>query len=217
MGHKKIARRQGLAAAVMLVLSLVACSDRRELLGLVPPTPTLAQIRSSVVGNAAAHVDQNGQFQLDDPAPSGYPMLSAEEARALARVWVPQFAALHRTWLTKGRGAPIDFKLLTPCDRTMFASSPYEPMPTDVSAPVRRQFGPYWMVTLCAHGDPQVSLAVSAWATDLKIVNGKIVFPTVSGNEFVAIGIRPNHAGGFPHLSRSSCYSGGGVDVATRE
>jgi hypothetical protein len=53
-------------------------------------------------------------------------------------------------------------------------------------------------MTLCAGQAPEVSLAISAWATDLGVLEGKIVFPQISGNEFVAIGIPVGSQGEFP-------------------
>jgi hypothetical protein len=47
------------------------------------------------------------------------------------------------------------------------------------------------MVTLCENGRRRMAVAVSALAVDLRIENGRILFPFVAGVEFVAEGIAP--------------------------
>jgi hypothetical protein len=43
-----------------------------------------------------------------------------------------------------------------------------------------------------------VSVAVSAWATELSLENGRLHFPAISGNELVAVGIPYGHVGEYP-------------------
>ena len=80
----------------------------------------------------------------------------------------------------------------------LYAQSPFDAPPEEMPAPFQRPYGPWWLVTLCAGGVPTVSLAVSAWATDLSIVEGKLRFPFFSGNEFFPVGIPVGHVGEFP-------------------
>jgi hypothetical protein len=73
-----------------------------------------------------------------------------------------------------------------------------EELPDDVSDPVRRAYGSWWLVSLC---DPSsaatVSVAVSVYATALEIVDGRLVFPFSQGNEFLMLGI-PRELGTLP-------------------
>jgi hypothetical protein len=55
-----------------------------------------------------------------------------------------------------------------------------------------------------------VSLAVSAWATDLRLKDGKLRFPRISGNEFVAIGIPRGHRGEYPTPPEQAVVSAAG-------
>jgi hypothetical protein len=59
-------------------------------------------------------------------------------------------------------------------------------------------WGSWWLITLCAGREPQVSLAVSAEANELQIADGRLVFPFASGNEFFPIGIPTGNEGEYP-------------------
>jgi len=124
--------------------------------------------------------------------------LSAGEAVRFANAYAKQFVPLRYTYLEKTRGGSIDLKRLTACGRPLYAAAAFEPLPSDIDVAFRRPFGAWWMVTLCAGSEPQVSVAISALATDMKIETGAIRFPAFHGNEFVAVGIPVGHSGEFP-------------------
>lgn len=181
------------AVAAVVVVSLAACSDTKV---NTEPLPTAAAVASAVVGDAAAKLDVSGHFTHLSAQEEGE--LGAGEAVRIANIYAKQFVPLEHTSLGKERGGPIDLRNLVVCGRPLYAASPFEPLPPSVPLRDRRPYGAYWMITLCAKGVPQVSLAVSALATDLKIENGKIRFPFNFGNEFYTQGIPLGHQGEFP-------------------
>lgn len=159
--------------------------------------PTRSAVESAIVGKAAASVDQSGRFtQLQENASDE---LNAGQAVRLANAYAKQFLPLEHAYLEKERGgAKIDLKRISACGRPLYAASAFERLPESVPAPNRRPYGSYWLVTLCAGGTPQVSLAVSAQATDLTILNGRIQFPFYYGGEFFSQGIPVGYQGEFP-------------------
>ena len=161
------------------------------------PLPSPSAVASAVAGTAAASLDQSGRFaRLQENASDE---LNAGQAIQLANAYAKQFLPLQHTFLEKERGgAKIDLKKISACGRPLYAASPFERLPESVPAPDRRPYGSYWLVTLCAEGTPQVSLAISAQATDLTIANGRIQFPFYYGNEFFSQGIPVGHQGEFP-------------------
>lgn len=167
--------------------------------------PSAAAVAASVTGAAAVALSADGLFpEADTASQTKYPELNRVQANRLAVAWVNQFALLHRSFLTRTRGGSIDFSKLAPCGRSLYAESPFLPPGEDWPVTARRLYGPWWLITLCADGRPEVSLAISAWATDLTIVDGRIVFPQSSGNEFVAIGIPVASQGEFPMSPESA-------------
>ena len=60
-------------------------------------------------------------------------------------------------------------------------------------------FGPWWLVTLCDRaGAPTLSVGVSAWATDITVQGGRLLFPRISGSEIFGVGIPTGHVGEYP-------------------
>lgn len=185
--------------SIGLALGLGACSE----------SPTLTQTRgayprdqlvASVTPSVAAHIGADGKFDLTSMAGlSQFPEITSQQAIQLAATWIKQFGPLHTRWLEKFHGAPIDFHKLVVCGRPLYARSAFQELPSDVPATFRRTYGPWYLVTACsADGSPTVSIAVSAWATELTVANGRIYFPSYSGNEFFSLGIPAGHVGEFP-------------------
>lgn len=106
---------------------------------------------------------------------------------------------MTRSWLERTHGAAINFKALKSCGRALYARSAFNAPPQSIPGPYRRVHGPWWLLTYCdAGGSPAVSVAVSAWATELTMQAGKLHFPRISGTEIVAVGIPLGHVGEFP-------------------
>jgi hypothetical protein len=182
-----------LAAASLIVM---ACKDSPP--ATVEPVAEPSALQSAVVGAAAAALGPDGKFVFAATTGVGRFELGAEEAGALSAVWLRRYAPMVRENLEKDHGGPLRLSELRQCGRPLYARSPVDPPPDSIPAPFARPFGPWWLVTFCAGKIPSVSVAISAWANELKLDNGALRFPPISGNEFVAIGIPSGHNGEFP-------------------
>ena len=159
-----------------------------------PPERSLAEVVTPEVANHLVH----GKFDLKSPAPGLVPEIDVRQAEAIAKAWVVTFGQNVRGYLEEGRGGPVDLEHLSPCGRTLYAESAYEPPAPNVTTdprlvPISRPYGPFWLVTLCGPtGSPQVALALSAYSTDLVVgPDGKVGAPGVfyQGGWFVWEGI----------------------------
>ncbi len=181
----------GLIACVAGGLS--GCSDQQ-----VPPAATVAPTAVSQLGamvTGSARVSSTGEIEVAGPIPTQQTQINASRADSLAQVWARVFAAMARPSLERQHGTRINFPALLVCGRTFFARSPFQPLPTSIPDAVQRSFGPYWLVTLCDGSGPAISLAVSAYATDISLAGGTLHFPQFSGEEFKWVGIPAGSAG----------------------
>jgi hypothetical protein len=175
---------------VAVIALLWGCGD-----GPTEPRFVQPDVRSWVAGAAAQALDANGHFVFPPPEiATPFPVITEARARDLAAAYVwtfatnPGFASLLQ--VQRG-GASTDLSAPEPASRVEFAESPYEPVTTETSAPSRRSYGPFFVVRMLERGMPFLSLRVSAYATDVNIANGMLVFPSHSGGEFDWFGIPP--------------------------
>ncbi len=191
-------RRNGvhvMASAAGLLAVLAACSDNIPTGGEWTPS----ELRAALTGPAQEAVDTDGLIRLARPASSGDRELTAAEAVAFATAWTRDYAPMTLSWLERTRGAAIDLASLEACGRTLYARSAFSAPPQSIPGPYRRAYGPWWLVTLCdASSSPSVSVAISAWATELELDNGRLRFPRFSGTEIVAVGVPVGHIGEYP-------------------
>lgn len=160
------------------------------LMGIPDKSPSPAQIRTHVSDAASQALNSEGQFILGPPPPMPNPTIDEAEARLRAVAWARTFGQYVSGYLERDHGGTVDVNSIQPCRRAFFVDTPYEPLPEGTPNHIRNTYGPWWLVTLCSReGVPQVSLAVAAYATDVRVVNGRIVLPNIHGNEFFPIGI----------------------------
>lgn len=162
----------------------IACDTDRA-----PPTALEKPIdvRTFVVGKAAESLDANGFFVLGVPA-SG--IVTPERAAQLAIANVRMFGPTDRPYLERQFGAAIDFAALAADPRVYYAESPYEQeLPSEFHPAFRKVIGPYYLVSLGLGGEPVLSVAVSAYNTDVDIVNGLLRFPVRHGADFRVQGV----------------------------
>lgn len=174
---------------LLIVLDVIGCRD-----GLVPVREP--DVRAFVAGAAAAAVDDNGTFVFTNALPSGV-FVSISELRAseLAVVFINTFAwpdnvvgsALGAA-LEKQRGRAIDVSLLKAEGAVVLADSPYLDAEPGSAPFLRNLFGPRYLIRLHDGFGPAVGVAVSAYAADVQVKDGKAVFPAESGAEFQAYG-----------------------------
>jgi hypothetical protein len=146
--------------------------------------PAVVNARPFVSGDAAANLSSTGQFVLRESPPGE---LTEAQAKALAAAYTRGVAPwLGAAWEHDRHGS-IDFDKLTVCPRAYYASSVFD-LSKGGSKTLRERLGGQWIVTMCARGGaPMLSIAISALATDLHVINGQLVGP--GGGQFKAIGI----------------------------
>ena len=191
--HRRWLFASARAVGVCGFLASTACQGDYET--AVAPEITPALMASIVTGAAKSNLDASGHFRLKGPPASGPRQLRQEQAEALAAIWPQQFGTWTRSVFERQHGGSINFAGLKLCGRTLYAESPLEPFDPKIAgdpfgAVSQRVFGPWWLTTLCTpSGTPQLSLAVSAYATDLWIEEGRIRGPVVGGEWFSPEGI----------------------------
>lgn len=176
MFRPPVLRLGRLLVALGSVALLAACNESR---------PTVPSLSASLTGPSAS-VGQSGAF-LHNPEPSAHPEISPASAQQLAEAWAHEFAPLTKSYWEHDRGGPIDFRDLRPCGSNTYVATPFSDPGPNVPAAVRRAVGPWWLVTLCAAGVPEISVAVSAWDTALKIENGHLL--NLTGDDFLPMAI----------------------------
>lgn len=158
--------------------------------GITDPTPP-PDVRPYVTGAAAANLGADGLFIYPAPvAPSTEPIISAERARELAVSYVLSFGpALEERWRQQ-HGRSFDFRKLEAHSRVLFQGTPYELFPERYHGAHRRTFGPYYLVRLGSDGRHRLSVAVSAYNTNVGIApDGRLQRPIESGADFIARGL----------------------------
>ena len=155
--------------AVLLLFTLAiiagACSE--------PPSvnaPHALLKPEYVTGAAASALQPNGRFTLPSSVIDPVGQVSAEEAKAIATRYVREVAPfLIGSWIG-AHGATINPNVLAPCDRALYASTPYALMAGGLSELSLRTFGPHWVVPLCAsNGQAQIVVSFSALATEVAL------------------------------------------------
>ena len=162
-----------------------------------PTEPRFVQpdVRNWVTGIAAQAVDGNGHFTFPVPQiATPYSVITPTRARDLSAAYVATFGpnpSFVSVLQVQRGGATTNLDVTEPSGRVEFAESPYEPVTPETSGASRRSYGPFFIVRMLEKGAPVLSLRVSAYATDVTIGNGTLVFPAESGGEFDWFGIPP--------------------------
>lgn len=195
LSRQPVSRSPKWVLALACCAAAIGCNEPAQPAPQFVPQGPLAQ---AVTGAAASAVGPEGRFHDDLFSRSEPGELTAAAAQQLAIAWVKDFAPILSGFLEMGRGAPIHIRELTPCHRALYAHAAFERPTAPAPLVSRRPYGAWWLVTLCERNVPAVSLAVSALATDLRLLDGRIVFPSIYGSEFFGIGIPAGHVGEFP-------------------
>src|SRR5262249_4195242 len=159
--------------ACAIVALAIACHMDRG-----PTEPRLS--RDWLTGNALNAVGGDGRFRV--PIVQRHPNVevTADQASKIATLWSHTSAPWIRPTLELDRGAPVDPRKVEQCGRIFYADTPYQDLAATASHFVNTIYGPWWLVTLCDGAGPAISMAVSAYSKNLKIVNGIV---TGIGNE----------------------------------
>jgi hypothetical protein len=182
--HAAISRKCVIYGTAVLAWTSIASCDRVE-----RPTSTLVrdrEVQGYVAGEALGALDPTGKFSGASLATASVP-IDREAAIALAMAFIRSFGpSLDAAW-ERRRGAPIDLSALRAVERVFLAATPYEPFPEGFHPAFRRGYGPYYLVPLGSGGDPELLVAVSALASDVRIdEHGMLELPPLGGAHFLA-------------------------------
>lgn len=185
-------------------VSFFGCHDAHTPVG--PRMPS--QVAAFVTGEAAASLDREGRLILPGALELPYPQITAERARLLAdafrRIHLPGIIQV----MERDRGAGINPSNLRACGRVYYAEPAVEPLPLTAGPAAVRAYGPKWIVTLCGPtGVGEVSVAVAAYATDLRLENGDLVYPSHGGGFFSSLGIPVENREGLPGYPETAVAS----------
>lgn len=174
--------RPSCVAVFAAAAALLAGCDGQLVIDPAPPP----DVRPYVTGAAAANLGPDGLFSYPVAvAPSTEPIISAARARELAVSYALSFGpALEQRWQQQ-HGQAFDYRELQADDRVLFQSTPFEMFPEGYHGAFRRTFGPYYLVRLGTEGHHRMSVAVSAYNTNVSILpDGRLDRTFESGAEF---------------------------------
>ena len=148
--------------------------------------PIYKELLLAVTEELATQIDSStARFNtLSGDGEGGQLELSQTAASQFAEAYARQFGPLLRNSLEGQRGTQIQFSALRTCSDVFDARTPFMPLSDTMPGAMRRAYGPYLLVTLCNASEPELNVAVSAWATGLTIVDGRLVIPPIGGGEF---------------------------------
>lgn len=154
-----------------------------------------------MTGGAATALQEDGRFFLSPSVVNPPGQLSADQAKAIAKRYAREAAPfLINSWVG-AHGGPINPDALNPCDRALYAASPYQPLPASLSELTLRTSGPHWVVPLCSTaGQTQVVVTFSALATEAAVeLNSPKSVLQIARADIVTFGI--------PKTAASTMYS----------
>ena len=184
-----------LPLAVLAIAALAAC---RESNVAEPAASRVAPVVNPewVNGAARAALDARGRFVLPRTAARGE--IDEQQAVALGDAWLKQFGSMVLTTLEEERGSHIALETAQRCGPPLYAASSYGKLTDDIPLPVQQLHGSWWLLSYCnGSGEAQISLSVSALATNITLEDGRVRFPVSHGTEFIWYGI-PNSLSGLP-------------------
>jgi hypothetical protein len=148
-------------------------------------------IRPYVTGAAADNLGPDGLFTYPAPAaPSSEPIISAERARELAVSFALSYGPVLEEEWQQQHGRSFDYRNLEADPRVLFQTTPYDLFPEGFHGAFRRMFGPYYLVRLGSGGRHRMSVAVSAYNTNVAIYpDGRLQRPMESGSDFFERGL----------------------------
>lgn len=179
----------------LLLLISMSCARSND---VISSPAFLSQLSLAVTGEAAISLGGDGIFRLIGP-PShefGRPVVSEAEARSIATLAASQYGPHLAIALEEQHGSSISFAGMYVCGPSYLAHAPVEGLPGGVADDVSYYFGSYWLVAVCSSsGQPAVSVAVAATASQITITNGVLYNPP---NTILLAGIQPGWQGPLP-------------------
>mgnify|MGYP001596594024 CR=1 FL=1 len=170
-----------------LLVTAAACADAP--LPAPGRTETIS-LSEAVTPKVAAGLSLEGRFDVAVSANEPGIEITPARAAELALAFAQQYAPYSRSLFEKAAGRRLDFQKLLADGRVFYAQSPYDELDARYSKPMQKAAGGYYIVNLLQDGQPALSVAVSAKASDVEIRGGRLLFPRHNGNEFLALGVR---------------------------
>lgn len=181
-----------------MALALLSCAPESQ---SVAPSATPPSVRDFVAGEAANHLTGRGEIVLGGPLELSRVQISEERARDLADAFRFTHLSGIIQFIEKDRGADIDPNKVRACGRAYYAEPAVEPLPDEVGPALQRGYGPFWIITFCGStGQRELSIAVSAYATELGIRAGLLTYPMEQGEFFRILAIPVGQPDGLPTL-----------------
>jgi hypothetical protein len=155
-------------------------------------SPSTPNVLPWVSGEAASSLDSQGHYII--PAAvilASQPVIDETRARDLTSAYLGMIASdesLLSLLVKQRHGGAVNPVRLKAAPRVELSLSPYQTTPPEYGDATLRGRGPYFMVRMQDGDEPVLTVAVSAHATDVQIVDGRLVFPSVFGNEFAVAG-----------------------------
>lgn len=155
--------RVGSIVSLALGATIFSCAEA------APVTEPAARVAlSQVTPTLATSLSPDGRFILSSAVVNPPGELNEQQARSIAIRFVRDIASsLASSWVAD-HGAKIRVSALAPCDRAVYAASPYASLTgANISEVTLRTFGAHWVVPMCVGGQAQVIVSFSSQATEL--------------------------------------------------
>lgn len=169
----------GFFLLLAVIFGTAACSGPDK---VVSERGSLSEVSTYLTSEARADLKVSA-FGTSSTGVESTSEISPARARELAGWWVHTSSEAQRRFQEELRGGAIEWSSLSTCLSERYVSSPFAAPSSSVPPFVRRAVGPWWVVTFCASA-PQMTVAVSAWANDIRGSGNNLEFPRVAGNYF---------------------------------
>lgn len=206
--------RFGRSAVVGLILGMMtsACSDTSPL-----TQPRVRLEPAEVTEAVAAALTPDGRFVLASSVVNPPGQLTEAQAKSIATRYVKDVAASKLSEWTAAHGAPIQPTALNPCDRALYAGSPYASLNgANLSETTIRTFDAHWVIPMCGQARQlQIVVSFSALATELTANLGSPKSLPWERSDVMSFGIPVSAAGSMysPEGAARYAFTAGGKRV----
>lgn len=185
------------ALAKLAVTALLGCG--RESLPVTGTAVEEFDRTFMVTPSVSKLLDSDGRIPSQEASIDG--AITSSKAAQLAEAYIRLFGPHSRTWIEGLHGGPVDFKQLRADQQVLLSEGPFEVLDATAFAPDRKRAGPYYLVALHDEDRPVVTVAVSAFSSDLTIDSGGVhTTAPVRGNDFLVWPVQRNSSA-MPALS----------------
>jgi len=182
----------------MLLLVLSGCfPDEAELTSPVHLPGLDLPMEAVLTSNALAQYLESGRLSAEPQTLPEEPV-SESQALELAVAFISHIGREFLPTIERQAGRRVQLDELTPDPRVLIAETPYARLPPGTDYVLRAWSGPAYVFTFSDRSGPAVAMSVSAYAREITVLNGQIIRPVRSGNEFRIVGLDANGNYGVP-------------------